>query len=170
MKSVFRNAIVVVMFLFYSNYQYAQTLPNFDIIKLEKAQDYKPAAPFVLQTANYLLSVPFKKDNPDRSKSLQFLGKWMSGTPDYSFTLDETASKLTRGNNDLVGIYMAAMVKYALENKEASKDSKLVKLNALRLLLDYCENKDNNLSMTKPLKKLSEAKAKGQLQEAVAAL
>ena len=65
---------------------------------------------------------------------------------------------------------MAAMAKYSLENRDGSKDPKLVKLNSLRLLLDYCENKNNNMVMTKPLRKLSEAKAKGELEQAVAAL
>jgi len=170
MKPLFPKLTMIVLFAFYCSSHYAQTLPNFDLIKLEKAPDYKPAMPFVLQTANYLLSVPFEKGNTDRPKALQFLGKWMSGTPDYSFTLEEVAGKITKGNNDLLGVYMAAMAKYSLENKEGSKDPKLVRLNALRLLLDYCENKSNNMIMTKPLRKLSEAKAKGELEQAVAAL
>lgn len=170
MNRVFKHTIVVGLFLFYSNCQYAQSLPNFDLIKLEKAPDYKPASPFALQTANYLLSTPIEKDNPDRLKSLQFLGKWMAGTPNFSFTIDETARKLMRNNNDLLGVYMASMVKYSLENKDSLKDSKVVKLNAVKMLIDYCENKNNNLGMTKSLKKLAEAKAKGQLEEAVAAL
>ena len=170
MKPSFLKIIIVLIFLFFSNQQYAQTLPNFDLIKLEKAPDYKTATPFVMQTANFLLSIPYKKDNPDRLKSLQFLSKWMMGTPDYSFSLQEVSSKVTKGNNDLLGMYMVAVVKYTIENKEAAKDPKLVKLSALKMLLDYCENPSNDMNMTKPLKKLSEAKAKGELEQAVAAL
>jgi hypothetical protein len=88
----------------------------------------------------------------------------MSGTPDYSFTLDQVAGKIIK-DNDLLGQYMAAMAKYALENKAASKNLKLVKLNAITSLLDYCENKDNNMKMTRQLKKLSEARAKGELEK-----
>ena len=72
-----------------------------------------------------------EKDNLDRLKSLQFIIKWMSGTPDYTFTLDNITSKVTKGNDDLLGIYMACMVKYCLENKASASDEKLVKLNSI---------------------------------------
>jgi len=91
----------------------------------------------------------------------------LTGTPDYSFTLDEAAGKLVKGNDNLLGLYTAAMTKYSLENKESSKDQKLVKLKALTSLLNYCEDVNNNIKMTKQLKKLSEAKAKGQLEQSL---
>ena len=145
----------------------AQTLPDFKLIKLNRTADYKPAEPFALLTANYLLSNPIVKDNPDRANAMEFIIKWMTGTPDHSFILDELITKLTKDNDDLLGIYAAAMVKYSLENKEASKDAKVVKLNALILMLNYCENKNNNIKMSKSLKKLSEAKQKGELEKAI---
>lgn len=167
MKQILVRSIIILSVLFCNRNLYAQTLPNFDIIKLEQAADYKAATPYALQTANYLLSTPFQKNNSDRIKSLEFIYKWMSGTPDHSFVFDKMTGKLTNNNNDLLGIYMAAMVKYSLGNKNSPKDPKTIKLNALTLLLNYCENKDNNISMTKELKKLSEAKAKGQLEQAL---
>ncbi|MEP7143852.1 MAG: hypothetical protein ABI707_13315 [Ferruginibacter sp.] len=157
--------IIIILFAFWSSYINAQTLPNFDLIKLEKTSDYKAADPFVLQTATYLLSIPFKKDSKDRLNSLQFISKWMYGTTDYSFIFTDVPGKVGK-DNDILGLFMAAMAKYTLENKASSKDAKLVKLNALILLLNYCENKDNNMKMTKQLKKLSEAKEKGQLEQA----
>lgn len=89
----------------------------------------------------------------------------MSGTPDYLFTLDDVASKIIKANDDLLGLYMACMAKYSVENKEAAKDPKLVKLNSIKLLLAYCENEANNMKMTKQLKKLSEANQKGELEK-----
>ena len=59
------------------------------------------------------------------------------------------------------------MTKYTLENKAFAKDAAVVKLNAITTLLKYCENKDNNLKMSKQLKKLAEAKEKGQLEQAL---
>ena len=148
-------------------YSNAQTVPNFDLIKLEKPADYKAAEPFVLQTSTYLLSSPFKSENKDRINSLQFISKWITGTTDHSFIFTGVPEKVGKGNNDLLGLYMAAMAKYTLENKAAAKDAKVVELNAFTMLLNYCENKDNNLKMSKQLKKLSEAKQNGQLEEAL---
>lgn len=158
---------MIILFAFWSSYLNAQTLLSVDHIKLEKAPDYKAAEPFVLQTATYLLSSPFLKDNTDRMNSLRFIGKWMHGTPDYSFAFSDIATKIGKDNNDMLGLYMAAMTKYTLENKASSKDAKVVKLNALILLLNYCENKSNNIRMTKQLKKLSEAREKGQLEQSL---
>ncbi len=157
--------IIFAFLLLSNNFLFSQNLPNFNDIKLDKAIDYKVADSFVLIATNYLLTTPFDKDDIGRLKSLQFVIKWMSGTPDYTFTLDEAATKIMKGSDDLLGIYMAAMTKYSLENKAVSKDTKAVTLNAVKLLLDYCENTSNNIKMTKQLKKLSEARAKGQLEQ-----
>jgi hypothetical protein len=35
------------------------------------------------------------------------------------------------------------------------------------MLLDYCENKDNNLHLSKQLKKLAEARSKGELEKSM---
>lgn len=157
---------LVIFTLLFSTRTFAQTLPNFDAIKLEKAPDYKLAEPYALQTANYLLSTPFKKENKDVMNSLRFMGKWMNGTPDYSFSVADMEDKIGR-DNDLFGLYMISKAKYILENKANAKDPKLVKLNAVILLLNYCSKKENLIKMTKQLKKLAEAKEKGELEKAL---
>jgi hypothetical protein len=162
-----KKIICPLLFVLISHASFAQDLPDYDAIVLEKAADYPAADAAALSAATYLFSTPFRKNDLARLKSLQFLIKWMTGTPDYSFTLDEVASKIIKGNDDLLGLYMAAMTKYSLENKPSSKDPKLVKLNSITILLNYCEYKDNNMGMTKQLKKLSEAKAKGELEKAL---
>lgn len=156
---------IVLFFIVCSTYAGAQSLPSFDLIKLEKPADYKAADPFVLQTANYLLSVPYLKESKDRLSALQFMSKWMNGTNDYSFAFGETERKMFSYNNELFGIYMASLAKYTLENKVAAKESKVAKLNALTMMLNYCEQKENNIKYSKQLKKLSDAKAKGQLDQ-----
>ncbi|WP_301923882.1 hypothetical protein [Ferruginibacter sp.] len=157
----------LIIFSFCGSCLSAQTLPDFDQIKMEKTSDYKPAEPFVLQTSNYLLSIPFKKENKDRLNALRFISKWMNGTPDFSFSFTDMAEKIGKENYDLIGLYMAAMAKYTLENKAAAKDTKQVKLNAIILLINYCENKDNGIRMSKQLKKLSEARSKGELEKSM---
>ncbi|HTJ50114.1 MAG TPA: hypothetical protein VL443_11705 [Cyclobacteriaceae bacterium] len=159
------KGVIIIMLAVLSNQSWAQT--TYDNVKLETAADCKAADPIALEASTYLLSTPFKKDNTTRLKSLSFIIKWMSATPDYTFALDEVASEMMKGNDDLLGLYMAAMTKYCLENKASSKDQKLVKLNALTYVLNYCEDENNNLKMTKQLKKLSDAKAKGELESSL---
>ncbi len=159
--------VFAAFFIGFVGFLPAQTLTDFDLIKMEKASDYKVAEPFVLQTANYLFSVPFKKDSKDRLNSLRFISKWMNGTSDYSFLFTDEMVKIGKDNYDLIGQYMAAMAKYTLDNKAAAKDTKAMKLNAMILLLDYCENKDNNMRMSKQLKKLSDSRSKGELEKSM---
>ena len=161
------KTLSIIFFVLFTTSSFAQTSPNYADIRLVEAADYKIADSFALQASNFLFATPFEKNNVQRLRSLSFIIRWMTGTPDYSFTLDEVATKSTKGNEDLLGLYMAAMTKYSLENKESSKDQKLVKLNALTILLNYCEDAGNNIKMTKQLKKLSEAKAKGQLEQSI---
>lgn len=142
----------------------AQDLPNYEQIRLEQGPDYKPAEPAVLQAANYILSTPMAKDDLDRAKSTQFLLRWMTGTPDYTFSLGGSISKAVSNQTDLLGVYMAAMAKYALENKDMAKDEKKVNLEATKIMLVYCEDSKNNVKLNKTLKKMIEANKEGNLE------
>jgi len=159
--------LLIVLLLFCFKTSFSQNVIRYSDIKLEQAADYRVADTITLNAAAYLLSTPFDKNNIDRLSALQFVIKWMTGTPDYPFGLDNTAIKIMKGNDDLMGLYMAAMAKYALENKSSATDGKLVKLNAVKSILAYCENTGNNMKMTKQLQKLSEANKKGELEQAL---
>lgn len=157
--------IFVVLLLLCCNSLFAQTLPDFDKIKLEKGSDYKDAEPAVLKAAAYVLTTPLKEKDSNRSKSLAFIIKWMSGTPDYTFAIDETATTMSKDNAAVLGLYLAAMTQYCLENPASATDQKAVELNAVKKVLTYCENPANNVVMTKQLKKFSEANKKGELEK-----
>ncbi|MGC3947911.1 MAG: hypothetical protein QM762_25950 [Chryseolinea sp.] len=159
--------IVVAMLCICAYVVHAQDLPNFDSIKLETAADCKPAEPYALAAANYLFETPFQKNDMQRLNSLQFIIKWMSATPDYKFALSDVDQKFLKGNDDLLGMYMGAMTRYVLGDKNASKDEKSIRLNSLGMLVDYTGNPANNFKQPKNLKKLSEAKAKGEFEQAV---
>lgn len=157
--------LLILLLLCYGSTAFAQDLPNFDEIALTERADYKVAEPSVTQAVGYMLSTPFSKNDIDRLRSLRFLIKWMSGTPDYHFSLDGMAAKIIKGNDDLLGVYMACMTKYCLGNPANANDAKLVQLNSIKLLLQYCEDEKNNMKMSKQLKKLSEANKKGELEK-----
>lgn len=144
---------------------FSQTTTDFESIRLKKDSDYKEANKYALEASNYILSVPMDNNSLPRLNAIQFMLKWMEGTPDFTFSLDATImDKVVKGNDDLLGVYMACMTKYCLENESNSKDNDLVKLNSIKLILAYCENPANNVKMPKQLNKLSEANKKGELE------
>ncbi len=145
---------------------YSQNLPDFSSIKLETKDDYNSIAnSAALQAANYLFTTPFEKQNIDRLKSIQYIIKWMSGTPDYNFSLDEQATKFAKKNDDLLALYMAAMTKYVLENKADSKDQNKIKLNAIKLIIAYVKDPNNKVIINNELKKIIDAEDKGKLSD-----
>jgi hypothetical protein len=141
---------------------FAQNLPKFDQYKFDTTSDYKLADSAVLQTANFLLSTPIDQNVPTRIKAGQFVMRWMEGTPDYTFSLEQNAIKYLSGNVDLMLLYMTSMAKYALETK--ANDVKIITINGIKTLLTYVNNPVSNVKKDKNLKKLSDANDKGNLE------
>lgn len=153
-----------LLFGFVSTLSFAQALPDFASIKLEKKEDFNETSDnAALQASNYLLNTPLDKNNIDRLKALQYIIRWMSGTPDYMFALDEQATKFAKKNDDLLGLYMAAMTKYVLENKADAADQNKVKLNAVKLIVAFAKDERNNVKINAELKKAIAADEKGEL-------
>ena len=154
----------ILFFLLLGQLSFAQNLPDYTNIKLDKKEDFtKEANDAALQASNFILSTPLVKDNMDRLKSTQYILRWMTGTPDFTFSIDEEATKIAKKDNDLLGLYLAAMTKYALENPADSKDAVKVKLNAVKSVITYAKNAKNNVKINGEIKKLIEADYKGQL-------
>jgi hypothetical protein len=126
--------------------------------KFKSASEYEEKEEQVLICANYLFDHPVDKNDMNRLVSMQFIIQWMSGTPDHTFSLGKEATDLTKGNADLLGLYMAAMSKVVLENEGAALNDTQISQQATELLLNYCENPDNNLKPSKKMKQLLKSK------------
>lgn len=141
----------------------AQDLPAIEGIKFEGSEIFKVHEPLVLQTADYLLTTPVVPNSLDRLKAVQFLIKWMEGTPDHTFTLGDYPVKYFSYNVDLMSVYMAALCKVELEKKPAETNSLI--LDATRIFLKYINEPTYYKSkLSKDVKKLSAANDKGELK------
>lgn len=162
-----KKTFLTLAICFITCFAFTQSLPDFKNIKIETAEDSRTVEPQALQAANYNLSAPFSSKDLTRYQALSFLIRWMSATPDFKFDLDQSVMKFIKGNDDVLGLYMAGMSKYVLENRNDSKDPNKIKLNAISHVLDYAENPANNFKLSKNLKKLSEARANNELEKAL---
>ena len=158
-----KKLLLIIILISAAGKLFAQNLPPFDQYKFVNNADYKSADTAVLQTVNFLLSTPIDQNIPARLKAGQFVMRWMEGTPDYTFSLEQNAIKYLSGNVDLMLLYMTSMAKYALENK--SNDVKVTTINGVKILLTYVDNPVNNVKKDKNLKKLSDANDKGKLDD-----
>jgi hypothetical protein len=143
---------------------FSQTASQYDNIPLAKAADYRKAEPQIVLASDYIYSTPIDKDNQNRKNAMLFIVKWMAGTPDFSFSMDEAINKITNNDNEVLGVYFACITKYALEKGKGVERDEL-KYNTFLLLANYCENPANNYKPRGEVKKLIEAKNEGKLKE-----
>ena len=159
MKALFSILLSCLAFSVFS-----QNSSQYDNIPLTSAANYRKAEPQVILASDYVYSSPVDKENMNRKNAIAFIMKWMGGTSDYSFGMDETISKIAGGDNDILGMYFVCLAKYALD-KGKGVDREELKHNAYLLLAMYCENPDNNYKPKGEVKKLIEAKNQDKLKE-----
>lgn len=158
------KSLLPILFAFLGTVAFAQTT-DYQSIPLKNAQDCKAAEPVVLQAANYVLSTPYQVADQQRTSAMQLLIKWMGDTPDFTFDVDDDAGKLVKSDPAFLSLYMAAMAKFCLENPGSATDTHLLKVTAFTAVLNYFEDSNNNLTMSRKLKELSDAKANGELDK-----
>jgi hypothetical protein len=133
----------------------AQFVYPYRDIKLEKPSDYKETETLALSAANFLLNTPFVEVDSDRGGALVFLNNWMTGTKDHQFYLQGYIMQISVDKN-LLSLYVAAMVKYTLENKAEAVNPIKVEQQASSIVLAYCNDAKNNFVLKKKLRKLLE--------------
>lgn len=143
---------------------FSQNTSQYDNIPLNSAAAFRKAEPQVILAADYAYSSPIDKENMNRKNAISFVMKWMAGTSDYSFGMDETISKISNGENEILGIYFISLAKYAL-SKGKGVDREDAKYNAYVMLINYCENPANNFRIRGEVKKMIEANKQGKLKE-----
>jgi hypothetical protein len=155
------NSIVTILFIVTSTVAYGQD-GSFSLLEFKTKADYKKFEPQVLQMAEFALNTPL---NNDQNSSVVFANivQWMSGTPDHHFVMDNSIIDLSKNNESVLRLYMAAATKAALKN--GVTDAKALKLSSFEILLDYCANKENGVKQNKEMKKALEAKSSGKLKE-----
>jgi hypothetical protein len=148
-KLIFTLTCLLVPFLATS--QDFSGLKNY---KLEAAGDYKPAEKQLLECCDFLLNNPVKQNELDRNYAIQFIMRWMEGTPDYTFNIDKEVMDLTGGESELLSLYFAALSKAVVNEPVLAESQEQLTSKATDILLDYCANPDNQVKNSKKIKKL----------------
>ena len=138
---------------------------SYSNIKLEEKEDYKIAESTVLKASEYLFTTKYDKEDLERLYAIEFIMKWMNGTPDFNFELNEKFTKPFLHETDLLGLYMGALAKFAIEHKDQAKDATTLNLNAVKIIIGYSSKPANNLKQTGELKKMAAALKKGELEK-----
>ncbi|WP_248724049.1 hypothetical protein [Seonamhaeicola sp. ML3] len=152
-----KNFLCIVFFAFALN-TFGQDFATLQNYEFKSVESYKTQESEVLKCANYLFGNPADSSELNRLISAQFIMKWMEGTPDYTFSIDQKAMELTKGSTDLLGLYLAAMSKTVLEKPDTKLSNDEIYNASENLLVTYCSNKANNIKPSKHIKKLLKSK------------
>ena len=150
MKKLF---LFTVVYLLAINIQ-AQNFEELADYKFDSEESYETAEPQVLKAANYLFESPANVTQIKRLNAVRYIINWMQGTPDYTFEISKNATDLTKGNSDLLGLYMAAMTKVVLDDSDKSLNTDEIYKRSEELLVTYCENPENHIKPSRKIKKL----------------
>lgn len=149
-----KKITLIIAITFSFNILIGQNFTELANYEFETEESYKTEENKVLICANYLFNNPTKQAELNRLTSVQFIMKWMTGTPDYTFEIGGKSMELTKGNSDLFGLYMAAMSKIVIENKGEKLDNDEIYNRAEEILVNYCSNSDNKMKPSKKIKKI----------------
>jgi hypothetical protein len=152
-----RNIILILSLTFTFNTAFSQDFETLAKYEFKAIEDYKTSENTVLVSANYLLNTPSKGTDTEMLKRiivLQYIMKWMEGTPDYTFEIGELATSLTKGNDDLFGLYLTTMSKVVLDNKGTTLSINQIHNKTQDLLITYCSDSKNKMKSTKSMKKI----------------
>ncbi|MEI6059298.1 MAG: hypothetical protein WCR72_01255 [Bacteroidota bacterium] len=156
--------VVFALLILFASASFAQNYSQWENIPLVTAAEFRKAEPQVMLAADLVLSTPIEKTNKNRLNAISFIMKWMGGTSDYSFVLDETMRRVTYGDKDMLGVYFACLSKYAIQ-KGKGADREDIRIKSYAMLAAYCENPDNNIKVRGEIKKLVDAKNQNKMKE-----
>lgn len=149
-----KKSILITLFILAVSYSNAQNFVELANYEFKTPESYQTEKSKVLMCVNYLFDNPANKSELNRLSAIQYIMKWMTGTPDYSFEIGEKSMDLTKGNSDLLGLYMAAMSKVVLENEGTILSNDEIYKQSEALLVTYCANSENHMKPSKKIRKI----------------
>jgi 3-oxoacyl-ACP reductase-like protein len=158
-----KKTLLLLLFVTITVSVFSQTLPPIDAVRLKSTDDYRAADTVAQLTARYLIGTPVNRASETRLKAYGFLLNWMGGTPTYTFSLDNKATKYFHKDVDLMSVYAAALVLTEMENKSLANANKWTLISVKRLIV-YIKESGNGVTITSRLQKLVDACDKGELE------
>lgn len=143
--------------LFSQNYSELKGVNLSDSISCGEAHDK------VVECCDFVLNQPCV-DDLSCSNAHVFIIDWEIKTLSYQFSLHNGLYKLIGKDANLVGRYYASLAKVAIE-KNYTNDIPDLQYEAIKLFLEYCENPDSKVKVSKRLRKFVDAKNTNHLRE-----
>ena len=136
-------------------------------IQLNAKEDYSKYEQTVIEAAKWLELTEMDKETDKRREIDQFIVKWTTGTPAVNIDIGETLYTLTKGNPELLALYLASYSRYSLENKGSAGKFSATKAGLLSIAAVYKKGISvaRNRDMEKLVKLVSADKLDAYIEE-----
>ncbi|MEZ5069913.1 MAG: hypothetical protein R2751_02825 [Bacteroidales bacterium] len=157
-----KKTLLTIAFLLTSMWAFNQDFTSLADIAFNNAEDYRTKEALVKECASFILSQPYKSEEQNKLYGIQFILRWMEGTPDYMFSLGQDYSDLCKNDLELSTTYLAALALAAVDPAVVDKSSDNLSKQAKEFFLDYCARPENKVKTNRSIKKALEEKS-GQI-------
>jgi TPP-dependent 2-oxoacid decarboxylase len=107
------------------------TSSNFDS---NNRANYKAYESQVIDAVDWLEKTPFDFEVEKRYQVLSFLTKWAQGTPSMSVMIMPYAQKLSKTNNQFLGLFLGGWARYKIQNPSENNE-KILNMAAIQTVL-----------------------------------
>ncbi len=158
-----KRAIILLMFfvpVFIVKAQHFSSLKDIKIDTKESCEEYVDQ---VFDCCCYLLQTPFDKRDNDRQLASGFIARWIKGSSEDLFKVDDNIKALIEDREELVSLYITCYTKEYIENEDIDIGNPELKTKAINTLFSYCSKSMNKIKLTKEMKELMELKNSGEV-------
>lgn len=151
--------LMLLLLTFVSN---AQKFDDYEDIKLKSDDDFYATEDKVIECSSYILTCKLEDPSQSRKNAVNFLLRWAMSAP-YDFVIEGWAASMMKKNSEFLTLQLAALVKFQLENKEASAGE--IQLGAATLVYNYIKDPQFRIEQKGYIKKFVAAGDAGTLAE-----
>lgn len=132
-------------------------------IQFANVGDYRQHEDKVMEVVQHILTTPISDNEQKSLYARQFLIEWMEGTPDHTFLIDNFGLLVSKKNEDMLSVYMAALSKVDIETPGLAPEAN--KLLVARIVADYVAEEEHDVKLDKYLKGLVAARQAGTVED-----
>jgi len=159
-----KTTLLTFIALAFLNFVNAQNFEEYLEIKFDSKADYLEHEDKAIECADYIFSIKLEDPGKKKKQAGTFLLIWMIGAP-YTFEIWSWSTSLSKKNNGFFMLYMAAITKAKLANKEITENE--VQIKAAQLIYDYIKNPEMRVQQKGYIKKFTAAGNSGNLYKMV---
>lgn len=142
----------------------AQKFDDYDKIKLKVKDDFYATEDKAIECCDYIFTCKLDDPGKSRENAVNFMLRWAMEAP-YDFIIQPWGTSLAKKHPQFIIMQLASLVKFQLQNKEASEDD--VQIGAATLVYNYIKDPQFRVEQKGYVKKFVKAGDTGTLSDLV---